>query len=49
MDCEDSIAAVDAEDKVLVYRSWFGLMKGDLTTTVMRGSEAIERSLNLRP
>jgi len=49
MDCEDSIAAVDAEDKVLVYRSWCGLMKGDLTTTVMRGSEAIERSLNADP
>ena len=46
MDCEDSIAAVDAEDKVRVYRSWCGLMKGDLTATVMRGSEAIERSLN---
>ena len=46
MDCEDSIAAVDAEDKVRVYRNWFGLMKGDLTITIMRGSEAIERSLN---
>ena len=45
MDCEDSVAAVDAEDKVRVYRNWCGLMKGDLTTTVMRGSEAIERSL----
>ena len=46
MDCEDSVAAVDAEDKVRLYRSWCGLMKGDLTATVMRGSEAIERSLN---
>lgn len=46
MDCEDSVAAVDAEDKVVIYRNWCGLMKGDLTTTVMRGSEAIERSLN---
>jgi len=49
MDCEDSVAAVDAEDKVVVYRNWAGLMKGDLTTTVMRGSEAIERSLNPDP
>lgn len=49
MDCEDSVAAVDAEDKVRVYRNWCGLMKGDLTTTVMRGNEAIERSLNPDP
>jgi malate synthase len=46
MDCEDSVAAVDAEDKIRIYRNWCGLMKGDLTTTVMRGSEATERSLN---
>ena len=49
MDCEDSVAAVDAEDKVRVYRNWCGLMKGDLSATVMRGSEAIERSLNPDP
>lgn len=49
MDCEDSVAAVDAEDKVRVYRNWCGLMKGDLTTTVMRSNEAIERSLNPDP
>ncbi|MDJ0779103.1 MAG: malate synthase G [Gammaproteobacteria bacterium] len=46
MDCEDSVAAVDAEDKTRVYRNWLGLMKGDLKTTVMRGDEAMERSLN---
>ena len=49
MDCEDSVAAVDAEDKTRVYRNWCGLMKGDLSATVMRGSEAIERSLNADP
>jgi len=46
MDCEDSVAAVDAEDKIRVYRNWCGLMKGDLSTTVMRGKDAVERSLN---
>ncbi|MCP3687305.1 MAG: malate synthase G [Gammaproteobacteria bacterium] len=46
MDCEDSVAAVDAEDKIQVYRNWCGLMKGDLTTKVRRGAETIERSLN---
>ena len=46
MDCEDSVAAVDAEDKIRVYRNWCGLMKGDLKATLMRGSEAVERRLN---
>jgi len=46
MDCEDSVAAVDAEDKVRVYRNWAGLMKGSLTTTIMRGDEAQARSLS---
>ena len=49
MDCEDSVAAVDAEDKIRVYRNWCGLMKGDLSTTVMRGKESLERSLNPDP
>jgi len=46
MDCEDSVSVVDAEDKVRVYRNWFGLMKGNLTAEVVRAKETIERSLN---
>ena len=49
MDCEDSVSAVDAEDKIRVYRNWFGLMKGDLTARVARGKETIERSLDPDP
>lgn len=45
MDCEDSVAAVDADDKVRVYRNWNGLMKGDLTTKVRKGDEIIDRVL----
>ena len=46
MDCEDSVATVDVDDKILAYKNWLGLMKGDLSKTFQKAGNEFLRSIN---